>query len=269
MPPTLPTSQIKTRTRNKATHPGNIVKGPPRQTPAKMQMERDAKVKAKASRENARKESIVCTAKFEHSDRLEEEVGEAPFTPKPRPLSRYQKQANPHSIIGLSDVEKVDDSDITSLTEDLVTEYDSAAKNYPPPQKPPKKQKANVTKKPIVKIGRPVTGKTAEKRKRVERDAEETIASGEEETPKPKKVKVKMCNEINLATKEIVETKAKWNLYSDMVKTTQVGRQAGSKQAPKVPLAANGSRKLKREGAMLHIYEDFASRNKGTSANSV
>jgi hypothetical protein len=236
-------------------------------------MERDAKVKAKASREKARKESIVRTAEFEHSDRLEEDVGEAtprpPFTPKPRPLSRYQKQANPHSVIGSSDVEMVDDSDITSLTEDLVTEYDSAAENDPL-KNPPKKQKANATKKPIVKIGGPVTGKTAEKRKRVERDAEETIASGEEETPKPKKVKVKMRDEINLATKEIVETEAKGNLYSDMVKsksTTQVGRQAGSKQAPKVASAANGGRKLKREGAMLHIYEDFAGRNKGTSAN--
>jgi hypothetical protein len=253
-------------------------------------MEREEKEKTKASREKAKKDSIARTAEFEHSDKLDEEAGQATprpaFTLKPRPLPRKQKKADPVSITEPSDAEKGDnsDSEVTTLPD---MESDSA-------DPPPKKQKTKATEKPNVKIGRPaakkgrpvavkkggpiaakkgipVAGKMAGKRKKVETDVEDTMSSDKEETPKPKKVKVKMRDEINLATQEIVETKAKGKLYSDMVKSkfaTQAGGQPARQPAPKVPSAADGGRKLKREGAMLNIYGNIDS-EKVTSAKSI
>jgi hypothetical protein len=260
MPPKLGPSQIKTRPSNKGTHPGNVTKGTSRRTPAEMKLMREEKAKAKASREKAKQQGITRTAQFEHSDKLDEELGEA--TPRPLLASglprapRNRKQTKPVSITSSSDVEKGNDSEASAPTEDVATESDSTAESDQPP---PKKQ-TKATVKPTVKIGKPGTVKTAAKRKKLEvdTDANETTSSDKETTPQPKKVKVKMRDEINLASKEIGETEAKQQRRSDTVKS------AASKPAPKVP-GDGGSRKLKREGAMLQVCEDV---NKATSANN-
>ena len=103
---------------------------------------------------------------------------------------------------------------------------------------------------------KPVGGKVAEKKKRVDRDEEIVPASDDEETPKPKKVKVAKVpirDEINMAAKKIVENEVKGNKYSGMVKT-MFGKQAeenpGRKPALKAPsqLQAARGKMLKRGG---------------------
>lgn len=173
---------METRACNKLTHPGSILKTAQRRTPAEVQQEHDVNAKVKASRENAKKKSIVCTAEFEHSDRLNEEAGAATprplFTPKPWP---HRNSKKPVSIMQ-SDTESALSEDLSAPTpsENLATEDDSAAEGADPP---PQKQKAKVTEKPTGKVGATSnTGKTADKRKR----DEEMISTDEleEETPR-------------------------------------------------------------------------------------
>ena len=270
---TVPQRQIETRATNKFTHPGNIFKpAVPRRTSAQVQEERDAKAQAKADREEAKRQSIVRAAQFEHADMANEDVVDMtprpPFTPKPWPPPRNRKAAKLVPITESSDVEMGDEFDkesfapVLSEQESVRVTEDESAVDSDGPTPPAKKQKTQVTEENIRGAGvKPVGGKVAEKKKRVDRDEEIVPASDDEETPKPKKVKVvkvPVRDEINMAAKKIVENEVKGNKYSGMVKT-MFGKQAeehpGRKPALEAPsqLQAAGGKMLKREGAIADI----------------
>jgi hypothetical protein len=106
-----------------------------------------------------------------------------------------------------------------------------------------------------------VAGKTVKKTKADKYEEEIVPASDEEQPqePKPKKMKVKVCDEINIAVKKIEDgTQGTWNKYGDMVKSMS-GMQAedgpSRKPASKMPLQdwAVGGRRLRREGAIADI----------------
>ena len=191
-----------------------------------------------------------------------------PFTPKPWPPPRNRKAAKLVPITESSDVEMGDEFNKESFAPALseqesvrVTE-DELAVDSDGPTPPAKKQKTQVTEENIRGVGvKPVGGKVAEKKKRVDRDEEIVPASDDQETPKPKKVKVvkvPVRDEINMAAKKIVENEVKGNKYSGMAKT-MFGKQAeehpGRKPALEAPsqLQAAGGKMLKREGAIADI----------------
>ena len=136
-----------------------------------------------------------------------------PFTPKPWPPPHNCKAAKLVPITESSDVEMVDKLDKDSFAPVLselesVTEEESAVdSDIPTP--PAKKQKAQATEVNIRKAEvKPVSGKVAEKKKRVDRDEEIVLASDDEQTPRAKKVKVikaPVCDEINMATRKVAE----------------------------------------------------------------
>jgi hypothetical protein len=97
-------------------------------------------------------------------------------------------------------------------------------------------------------------------------------ASNEEQPqePKPKKVKVKVHNEINIMAKKTEDkTQGMWSKYGDIVKTmatAQAEDGSNRKPASKIPLQAQamGGRRLKREGAIADIkamYDQLVSIN--------
>ena len=244
-----------------------------RRTSAEVQQERDANAKAKASRENAKKKSIVRTAQFEHSDRLDEDASNATprpsFTPKAWPPSHNSKnaKAKPRPAIDIesSDIENTNNSDtcLEILAVDLpradhdsaadLPDYGSAAESDPPSRK----QKAKLTGNPKGKGGaKSVTEKAARKRRR-----ENTPPPDEEETPKQKKVKPKMRDEIDKVLMEVAEadTTAIKKRGGDMVKSAsaKIKGKLDKQSAPKDP-SGHGGKKLKREGAMLKITKDKA-----------
>ncbi|KAM6503850.1 hypothetical protein JOM56_000793 [Amanita muscaria] len=280
-----PPRQIETRARNKLAHPGNVLKSAvPRRTSDEVQDERDAKAKAKADREAAKRKSILRTAEFEQADIANEDIVDAtprpPFTPKPwPPRAHNHKSTSLGPITESSDVEMGDDIDRESFapapSEQSTTENDSDSAIESDDRTPPaKKQKAQGAEK--IKAGaKQASGKAAEKKKtqatekatgnaaakaakkmEVDRD-EEIVPASDEETPKPKKAKVR--DEINIAAKKIVETEVRENRGGDMVNSMsskQSEGRPGGKPAPEVTTQLQvpvGGRKLKREGAMADV----------------
>jgi len=88
---------------------------------------------------------------------------------------------------------------------------------------------------------------------------EEIVPTSDDEPsqkPKLKKVKIKVCNEVNIVAKKIEseETQGIWSKYGDMVKLMS-SKQASVKPAPKPPLQvqAMDARKLKREGVIVDL----------------
>jgi hypothetical protein len=140
------------------------------------------------------------------------------FTPKPWPPHCNHKKSILTSVAETSDVEMSDSHDGALFkpgSENPVTPDDSAAEsNEPTPCS--KKQNAQTVKKAMAKMEVRKSGaKTADKK-----NVEIVPASDEEqpEEPKPKKVKVKVHNEINIAAKKIKKNKIQ-NNYGDMVKS--------------------------------------------------
>ena len=263
----VPPRQMETRASNKFTHPGNISKPALRRTSAKVQEERDAKAQANADREEAKRQSIIRAAEFEHADMANEDMVDMtprpPFTPKPWPPPRDRKPPKTVPITESSDVEMGDESDKNSFApepseQESATEDESAVDSdgLTPPAK--KEAQAKNIRKAEVK---PVSGKVAEKKKKTDSDEEIVPASDDEETPKPKKVKVikvPVRDEIDMAAKKIVESEVKGNRYSGMVKTTfsrPAEEHPGQKPALEAPsqLQAAGGKMLKREGAIADI----------------
>src|ERR1700679_1223357 len=139
---TVPQRRIGTRAKNKTTHPGKVVEASHRRTRAEVQQERDGKTQAKKGLAEARQQSINRTAEFERADIANEDMVDATprpmFTPKPRPLSRNQKNSPLTSFAGTSDIEVSDNLDETPFMPGSVDADDSAVENNIPPP-PPKK----------------------------------------------------------------------------------------------------------------------------------
>jgi hypothetical protein len=258
--------QIGTRASNKLAHPGQITKSSvPRRTSTEVQQEREAKAKAKADREEAKQKSIKRTADFERADLANEDLVDAtprpPFTPKPWPPPRNKKKSKLTPVAEAVDNTDLDDTPLTPVpADDSVTEDESDAKleddssstedeseiGYatPPSQKkktapPAKKQKIAVTKKAT----RTASEKVAEREKKVDRD-EKVVAS--DETPKPKKVKAKVREEIDLAAKKM-EDEGKGDKYAGMI------MPVSNKPSSQLQAVRGGGKKLKREGAIADI----------------
>jgi hypothetical protein len=247
----------ETRASNKLAHPGQPIAPKPRRTKDEVQAERAAKAQAKADREEAKKQSIIRAAEFEHADRADEDFVDAtprpPFTPKPWPPPRNQKKANLIPVAEISDVEMSDDVAMASFvppcSRKSISDDDSAVESDNPP--PTKKSKARTARKDAGEVG-----------KRKKADDEEIVPASDEEQPeepKLKKVKVKVRDEINIMAKKIEDkTQGTRNKYGNMVKSmssTRAEDQSSGKPASKTPsqVQAMGGRRLKREGAIADI----------------
>jgi hypothetical protein len=198
-----------------------------------------------------------------------------PFTPKPWPPPRNKKKAKLVTVAEPSEAEIVDDLDfdktslapVASEEDDSVTEDDSVAEDESvtesdsdDPTPPAKKQKTQATEKAMQTAG--ASANVDEKKKK---KVEKVAITSDQQTPKPKKFKAKVRDEIDFAAKKITDNEVKRNMYSDMVK---------SMSAPKPPSqlqAAGGGRKLKREGAIADInalYKKVTSTNPHQNNNT-
>lgn len=166
----------------------------------------------------------------------------------------------------------VEDESVTedeSVVEDELTAGDESAPESEDAAPPAKKKKVEVAKKATstatntkkagtgkatkkASAGKATKTTSAGKGKKVDRPAEDeqVVIIDEEQTPKPKKVKVKVRDEIDSAAKKM-ENEAKGNKYGDMVRSM-------SSKKPEMPVpsqlqAGGGGRKLKREGAVADI----------------
>jgi hypothetical protein len=283
---TLPQRQIETRAKNKTTHPGKVVKSSQRRTKVEVQQEKDAKAQAKADLAEARQQSINRTAEFEHADITNEDMVNATprltFTPKPRPLSYNQKKSPLASFSG--DIEASNDLDETPFMSDseslvgsvidsavdetpfmpgLVDPVDSAVESDSPTVTPPpaKKKKAKTIQKATAlaaKVDVKKLGEIAERKQKLEvvdtePESDVPLDSDKRQPrgPKPKRVKVKTRDEINVATTTIFEDENGGNKYAKMVNSMGLS----GKPVSKVPsqFQAVGGRQLKREGAIADI----------------
>jgi hypothetical protein len=154
-----------------------------------------------------------------------------------------------------------DDSDfdktsLASASEESVTEDESTTESDDSDVTPPaKKQKIQATEKATRTAA--ASTRVAEKKKKVDRDEKVVAAPDEEQTPKPKKVKAKVRDEIDFAAKKM-DNEVKGNKYGDMVKSMSSNRaERSGMPPPKAPsqlqAAGGGSKKLKREGAIADI----------------
>ena len=130
--------------------------------------------------------------------------------------------------------------DESSITEDESsdTEDESATENDHAP--PIKKQKIQVVEKATRTVG--ASEKVAGKGKKV------VVTSDEEQTPKPKKVKAKIHDEINFAAKKMSD-EVKGDKYGESDEMESIYMPPSQHQTT----VGGGSKKLKREGAIADI----------------
>jgi len=178
------------------------------------------------------------------------------FTPKPWPASNNHKNAHLTPIAETSNGEIFDGFNATlfapSYPEKSVSDNDLGIESDGP-LPPAKKLQVKKTGKAVTTArAKPVGGKVAKKRKKVNDDADEVVLDSEEEKPqeaKLKKVKVKVQDEINIAMKK-VEDKIQ-NKYSNMVKSMpskHAGEELRGGLAPEAPsqILAQANKKLKK-----------------------
>lgn len=278
----VPPSRLETRAKNKLIHPGNTVKAKPRRTSAEVQQEREAKAKAKLDREKVKQKSIVRTAEFERTDMANEDSVDAtprpPFTPKPWPPPRNNKRTKLR-VIPITDSSDADMDDTkfdkasfsplaaqaqapTGTEESAVESAEVTDIESDDPAPPAKKQKVHSTVKATGIAGASTKAAENLKKRKVGKDEKivptpsESGDEADEETPKPKKIKVR--DEIKLAAENI--NKEIGSKYSGMVKSmSSDSDKQGEMPAPKAPLQlqAEGEerkgKKLKREGAIADI----------------
>ena len=273
---------METQASNKTAHPGRVAKAPPHRTTDKVQEEQAAKAQTKAACTEAKKKSIKCAAEFECDDIANEDLicysPHLPFTPKPQPplhkcKANYTPKSDLNPIKESSDVEMADDCDLHS--EGSVV-GNSEVKSATVPS-PAKKRKANArkgallkvaaTKKAIAKMagkkaivkmaGKKATVKTASKKKFEESDVE-TVDSEAElvKVPKPKKEKVWVQDDINIAAKAIEEKDSSGNKYANMLKSmVSNGGKADGQLAIKVLSLSQGiaveEKKVQKEVSLL------------------
>ena len=190
---------METRTRNKTAHPGLVTKTAHRRTTAEVQQERTAKAQAKAAREETKHQSIERAAAFEHAEKANEDMVDATprptFTSKPWPPPRNRKTSHLIPVAKTSDVEMSDEglsvknSDTTDDSEWTDEHHEQSSRA--------KKKKVQLTEKATAR-----GAKTMVKKKQLNNSDVEIVAPSDEETPKPKK-KVKVRDDINIATKKL------------------------------------------------------------------
>jgi len=272
--PTVPPSQIKTRAKNKSSHPGIPDRAPPRRTSVEVENERAAKARATAAQQEKKRQNIRRAAEFEHADMGNEPIADATprpiHTPKPWPPPRNRGNASLGPVAEASDNPNDDFSSELSFkplySEESATEKETAAESDSP--RPAKKLKAQMTGKAKPKMGRTPPRKKG--RKAALRDEEIVRASNEaieptsdEKTPrKPRKAKAKVRDEIDMEAKKIEEDKILKN-GGDMARPTssqQVGEERSGTASPQPPVAsqvqASGlgwMKSLKRTGAIADL----------------
>ncbi|KAH9166464.1 hypothetical protein EDB89DRAFT_1910690 [Lactarius sanguifluus] len=165
-----PPRRMSTRASNKTAHPGNVVKNK-RRTTAQVQEEKMAKAKAKEARKVAKQQGINRAAQFEHACLANEDLVDA----TPRPLFTPKRHMGDNSTQAV-------ESDV------------------PPP---PGKKLKGAHKKAVVT--RAATKATSRKNKRANKLIAKSAGSGAEppQEPKPKKIKVRIRDEINVAAKKM------------------------------------------------------------------
>ena len=270
MPPktTVASSQIKTRAKNKDTHPGIPDRAPPRRTSVEVESERAAKAQATAARQEKKRQNIRRTAEFETADMANEDFVDATprpcFTPKPRQPARSRKNASLGPVAEVSD----GSGDGSTLlfqpldSEGSVTGEESADDSDPRPLA--KKLKAHTTGKAIPKVGR--ASPPQKKSRKATPRAEEIVLTpnevDEKTAGKAKKVKLKVREQIDMQVKEIEE-----ETNRDMARLTS-SRPAGDVTPPLSPSEVQESGfqwggALKRMGAIadLKAYACTTGRN--------
>ena len=104
---TVAPSQVKTRAKNKTTHPGVPDQALPRRTSAEVENEREVKAQAAAARQEKKRQSIRLAAEFEDAAMANEDIVDATprpqFTPKPRPPARNRKNTALDPVAEVSD----------------------------------------------------------------------------------------------------------------------------------------------------------------------
>jgi hypothetical protein len=256
---------METRSKNKTAHPGNVVKPAQRRTAAELQQEREAKAQLKAAHAEAQQQSINRAAEFERADMINEDFVDATprplFTPKSWPPHRNLKNSVLTSAAETSDIEMGDNHD-GALFEPVAAGDSESAVESDEPSPPPKKRKAQTVQKAAVNV---------EQRKGVEKTAAdgekkvETAPGSDNEPlqePKPKKMKVKMRDAINIAAKKIeanaIEgTQSKYGHMVKAIPSRRAGEGPSGKPAPKAPsqVQAVDGRRLKREGGIADNKE--------------
>jgi len=151
--PTLPQSPIKTRSKNKNTHPGIPDQAPPRRSSVEVENERVEKTRAQEVQKEEWKQKIRRAAEFQYIDKANEEIADATPRPsvasKPWPPPRNRKQAK-LAPVAEANGDSDDDGDIDNVSfkppcsEKSATEEESAAESDPRP--PTKRLKAQPTK---------------------------------------------------------------------------------------------------------------------------
>jgi hypothetical protein len=146
----------ETRASNKLAHPGEPVTPKPHRTKDEVKAEHAAKAQAKADCKEAKKQSIICAAEFEHSDQADEDFIDAtpcpPFTPKPWPPLCNKNKANLIPVVEISDDETSDDVEMSDVdnasfippcSKKSISDDDSLAveSDNPPPSKSSMTQK--------------------------------------------------------------------------------------------------------------------------------
>jgi hypothetical protein len=158
-----PLSPIRTCPKNKNTHPGVIVQAPPRRSSAEIQQEHAAKAQAKAAQEAEKQQNIQCTAAFELTDMINEDVADATphlalFTPKPQPHPKCKKAIPALIAEGSDDPDNSHDTSSSfspkpsASSEDSVTEEEPASEIDSQSPIPAKMLKAKVTRKATTKM---------------------------------------------------------------------------------------------------------------------
>jgi hypothetical protein len=251
-----------------------------------VQQEREEKARAKAAQKEAKKQNIQRAAEFECADLVNEDIANATprpaFTPKPWPppktvLTPVAEAADVDFGDG-GDTEAVDsDEAYTDLTElpasELSAEEGPAIESDPPP--PAKKPKIQPTGQ--VKVNPAHTN--ARKGKKADQHAQDIliVSNGEvmpdsdeepPQEPKPKKTKVKLRDQINVAAKKIEQKNDGDTAKSTSSQQEEESIQSSGRPAPKIQSRVK-PRPLKREGAIADLnvlYQKAESRNPDLSS---
>jgi hypothetical protein len=231
---------METQLRNKTAHPGNVVKPAPHRTAAEVQQECKAKAQVKTAHAEAQQQSINHAAELKHADMVNEDFVDATphplFTPKSWPPHHNHKNSILTSVTETSDIEVGDNHD-RALFEPVAAGDSAVESDEPSP--PLKKCKAQTVQKATVKVEQRKGGEKMVDQKKKDETAP-TSNNEPLQEPKPKKVKVKMHDEINIAANKIKVNKIEGtqSKYGNMVKamsSKQVEEGPSGKSAFKAP----------------------------------
>jgi hypothetical protein len=262
----VPQRRIETRASNKMAHPGDVVKNlnKKRRNADEVREEHEAKAQVKAAREEARLQSINRAAEFERADIANEDLVDA--TPRPLFTPKRRHSQILSDITPLAETSDVDMSDrfekssFVPPASEPGTEDDSTVESDipPPPCKKPKGNPKKIVKKTAA-LKTKAAAKKADKRKKADRSDTETAGFDVEppQEPKPKRVKPRMRDEIEIAAKKIEENESQEtrNMYVDMVRSMSMSGKRGEKptlEGLSLPQATAVGGKKSRRGAIAN-----------------